>query len=104
MSALTGGAGRGAAAGDAAGGDDAARPLVYLLAPAGHPNYGDELILRVWLRSLHRRWPRARVVVDCHTPGQAAVLHRDTHPDLTVTDTVWRLAAEAGGDGPATGA
>lgn len=99
---MTGGGASGAPAGAPAGGDDAGRSTVYLLAPAGHPNYGDELILRLWLRSLHRLWPHARVVVDCHTPGQAAVLHRDTHPDLTVTDTVWRLVAEAGGDRPAT--
>lgn len=68
--------------------------LVYLLAPAGHPNYGDELILRTWLRVLERLRPRTRVVVDCHTPGQAALLHEGANADVVFTDTVWRLVAE----------
>ena len=68
--------------------------VVYLLAPAGHPNYGDELLLRTWLRVLERLRPRTRVVVDCHTPGQAALLHRGANADVVFTDTVWRLVAE----------
>ena len=46
----------------------------YLIAPAGHPNYGDGLIARVWLAHLAAHHPQDRVVLDCHTPGQAAVL------------------------------
>lgn len=76
-------------------GDLALGDHVYLIAPAGHPNYGDELLLRTWLRVLARLCPRTRVVVDCHTPGQAALLHRGAHPEVTFTDTVWRLVAEA---------
>ena len=59
--------------------------VVYLLAPAGHPNYGDELLLRTWLRVLERLRPRTRVVVDCHTPGQAALLHRGANADVVFT-------------------
>ena len=71
------------------------REIVYLIAPSGHPNYGDELILRSWLRLLARVRPDADVVVDCHTPGQAAVLHRDSHPNVTFVDTAWRISVEA---------
>ncbi|WP_460490890.1 polysaccharide pyruvyl transferase family protein, partial [Corynebacterium nasicanis] len=66
--------------------------VIYLIAPAGHPNFGDEFIVSSWLRELAYRRPRARVILDCHSPGSAAVLHYAAHPDLTVTDTVWRLA------------
>lgn len=65
--------------------------VIYLVAPAGHPNFGDEFIVSAWLRELAHRSPRARVVLDCHSPGIAAVLHHNMHPDLTVTDTLWRL-------------
>lgn len=71
------------------------KPLIYLVAPAGHPNFGDEYIVAAWLRELAHRRPHARVVLDCHTPGVAAVLHQTTHPGLTVTDTLWRLADHA---------
>ena len=67
---------------------------VYLIAPAGHPNHGDEQLLAGWLRHLRHRLPGTPVVVDCHTPGQAAVLHHGEHPDVLFTDTLWRLAGE----------
>ncbi|MDA4109757.1 hypothetical protein MHOL44478_21220 [Mycobacterium holsaticum DSM 44478] len=69
----------------------AEREIVYLVAPSGNPNYGDEFILRAWLRHLALARPDADVVVDCHTPGQAAVLLRGCHPRLTFVDTVWRV-------------
>ncbi len=78
--------------------------LVYLVAPAGHPNYGDELIARTWLRNLAKVRPNATVVVDCHTPGQAALLFRGDHPRAVFTDTLWQLTIyadrELGADGP----
>lgn len=67
------------------------REIVYLVAPGGNPNYGDEFILRAWLRYLARARPEADVVVDCHTPGQAAVLLRAWHPRTTFVDTIWRI-------------
>ena len=72
---------------------DEGRPI-YLVAPAGHPNHGDEQLLAGWLRFLRHRLPGTPVVVDCHTPGQAAVLHHAEHPDVLFTDTLWRLAGE----------
>lgn len=69
------------------------RELIYLIAPSGAPNYGDEFIARAWLAHLARVRPDADVVLDAHTPGQAAVLLRGLHPRLTVVDTVWRMCA-----------
>lgn len=68
------------------------RPVIYLIASSGLPNYGDELIARTWVRELARQAPNAEIILDCHTPGSMAVLLRGLHPRLTVTDTVWRLA------------
>ena len=65
---------------------------IYLVAPAGHPNFGDEYIVSAWLRELYRRRPHAQVILDCHTPGIASILHANVHPHLTVTDTLWHLA------------
>lgn len=70
------------------------RYLIYLVAPSGNPNYGDEFILRAWLRHLAAVRPHADVVVDCHTPGQAAVLLQGCHPRLTFVDTIWRICFE----------
>lgn len=67
---------------------------VYLVAPGGHPNYGDEFILRAWLRYLAAERPDTEVVVDCHTPGQAAVLLSRWHPRVTFVDTIWRICFE----------
>ncbi|MFH0410710.1 polysaccharide pyruvyl transferase family protein [Corynebacterium sp. L4756] len=64
---------------------------IYLVAPAGHPNFGDEFIVSAWLRELYRRRPTAQVILDCHTPGIASILHANVHPNLTVTDTLWHV-------------
>ncbi|MBN4925450.1 polysaccharide pyruvyl transferase family protein [Hoyosella rhizosphaerae] len=69
--------------------------VVYLIAPSGHPNYGDELIAAAWLKFLAARRPHSLVVLDCHTPGQASVLLSGIHPNVVFVDTVWRLAVEA---------
>lgn len=64
---------------------------IYLVAPCGHPNYGDEFIVRAWLRHLARVRPDAEVIVDCHTPGQATALMADAHPAVKFVDTMWRI-------------
>lgn len=72
----------------------AAEGSIYLAAPSGNPNYGDEFIIRAWLRYLARVAPAAEVVVDCHTPGQASVLLTRWHPNVRFVDTVWRICFE----------
>ncbi|GAB3600963.1 polysaccharide pyruvyl transferase family protein [Microbacterium tumbae] len=67
-------------------------PIIYLVSPAGHPNYGDELITRAWLDVLTELRPDAEVWLDCPHPGRASHLFRRTHPHLHVTSTLWELA------------
>ena len=71
------------------------REVIYLVAPSGTPNYGDELIARTWLRHLARVRPDADVILDCHTPGQASILLRGLHPRAMFVDTLWRVCARA---------
>lgn len=75
-------------------------PRYYLVAPAGFPNYGDELIAATWLRHLAEVAPDADVWVDTHSPGPAAVLLDGLHPRLRFTETLWRLCWEAPSDEP----
>lgn len=74
--------------------------LYYLVSPAGHPNYGDELIAVGWLRYLAVTAPEATVWVDTHSPGPAQVLLGDLHPRVRFTDTLWRLCWEAPSEDP----
>ncbi|WP_072475120.1 polysaccharide pyruvyl transferase family protein [Amycolatopsis australiensis] len=80
--------------------NSARRALYYLVAPVGHPNYGDELIAASWLGHLARTAPDADVWVDTHSPGPAAVLLDGIHPRARFTDTLWRLCWEAVSDDP----
>lgn len=47
-------------------------PVVYLLATAGNPNYGDEFIVRSWLEFLQQSAPGAVVWLDAPNPGLCA--------------------------------
>lgn len=73
---------------------------IYLVATSGHPNFGDELILRAWLRFLAEHEPGADVWVDCPAPGPTAALMHGEHPGLRTTDTLYRLCWEAPSDDP----
>lgn len=75
-------------------------PLYYLVGPAGHPNYGDELITAGWLRHLAVIAPEATVWVDTHSPGPAQVMLGELHPRVRFTDTLWRLCWEAPSEDP----
>jgi len=72
--------------------------LIYLVATPGHPNFGDEVIVRRWLETLAKVEPGSQVWVDCPNPGPAAALLKDAHPDVHFTDTVFRLCWDAPGD------
>lgn len=73
---------------------------IYLVSTSGHPNYGDEIILRRWLRLLARTEPEADVWVDSPAPGPTATLFAGDHPRLRTTDTLFRLSWEAPSDDP----
>jgi len=70
------------------------RELLYLVSPAGNPNFGDEAIVAGWLRFLARSRPDADVVLDCPNPVRAAALLAGIHPNLSVTDALWRACFE----------
>ncbi|MBD1322006.1 polysaccharide pyruvyl transferase family protein [Gordonia hankookensis] len=78
-----------------AGNEDGDDEIIYLIAPSGHPNYGDELIALAWLQYLARARPHALVVLDCHSPGQTSLLLRGVHPGAVFVDTLWQLAEYA---------
>ncbi|GAB20051.1 hypothetical protein GOEFS_105_00620 [Gordonia effusa NBRC 100432] len=71
--------------------------IIYLVAPSGNPNFGDEFIAKTWLEYLARVRPHALVVLDCHSPGQAAIMLRRSHPRVIFVDTLWRLTLFAAG-------
>ncbi|MGB0435844.1 MAG: polysaccharide pyruvyl transferase family protein [Mycobacterium sp.] len=75
-------------------------PVYYLVATAGFPNFGDELILDGWLRHLSEVAPNAEVWVDTHSPGPSQLLFGDAHPRVRFVDTLWRLCWEAPSDDP----
>ena len=70
--------------------------LIYLVSPAGHPNFGDELIAEAWLRYLARHRPLATVVVDSPRPGQTALLMRHVNRRAVFVNTLWALSHHAG--------
>lgn len=72
----------------------------YLISTAGHPNVGDELITRVWLREIAARAPDADVWLDCPNPSGAQALFADEHPRLRCVDTLFRLCWEAPSESP----
>ncbi len=74
--------------------------MYYLVATAGFPNFGDELILDGWLRHLSEVAPDAEVWVDTHSPGPSQLLFGHAHPRVRFVDTLWRLCWEAPSDDP----
>ncbi len=67
---------------------------IYLVGPAGNPNFGDEFITASWLRYLAATDPLTDVWLDCPQPGLAQVLFDGLHPRLRVTNTLWRLSQD----------
>jgi polysaccharide pyruvyl transferase WcaK-like protein len=67
------------------------RPLYYIVAPTGAPNYGDELIAATWLSHLAGLAPDADVVLDCLNPVGIAEPVRRAHPRLRPTTALWPL-------------
>ncbi|WP_207346233.1 hypothetical protein [Arthrobacter sp. E3] len=68
---------------------------IYLVAPSGNPNFGDEFIAAAWLRHLAKAAPGTEVYLDCPQPGTAQILFAGLHPLLRVTNTLWRAVAES---------
>lgn len=71
-----------------------AQAPAYLIGSSGVPNYGDEFILALWLRFLALTQPSRPVWIDVLDPGISAVLMSAIHPQVTATNTLWRIAAQ----------
>ena len=67
---------------------------IYLIAMAGYPNYGDELIVARWLKFFARHLPNTDVWLDVREPGNASSIFKGMHPRLHVTNTVFRTLFE----------
>ena len=67
----------------------------YLVATAGHPNFGDEFITASWIRYLAEVAAETEIWLDCPEPGNAQLLFGDLHPRLRITNTLWRAVWEA---------
>lgn len=72
---------------------DSTKAPIYLVGAVGVPNYGDELIMGLWLRFLALTQPRCPVWVDGIDAGVAATLLNGLHPRVRVTSTLWQTAA-----------
>jgi polysaccharide pyruvyl transferase WcaK-like protein len=73
-----------------------------MITSAGHPNYGDELIVRKWLQRIALTHPDAEVWLDSPNPGVSAALFSDLHLDLRCTDTLWQICLGAPSDAPSS--
>jgi polysaccharide pyruvyl transferase WcaK-like protein len=71
------------------------RPVIYLIGTSGFPNFGDEFITSAWLRHLAQTMPSAEVWVDSPRPGQSAVLHGDSHPNVRFVDSLYHAVLNA---------
>jgi hypothetical protein len=76
------------------------QPVFYLIGTSGYPNFGDDFITGAWLRHLARTMPTAEVWVDSPRPGQSAVLHGDSHPNVRFVDTLYHAVQNAPSDAP----
>ncbi|WP_168916290.1 polysaccharide pyruvyl transferase family protein [Microcella flavibacter] len=74
----------------------------YIISAAGIPNYGDEVILRTWLRHLGEHQPDRDIWVDCPEPGRAAILMRNVNPRARFVNTLWHLSRRSPSSGYTT--
>jgi len=64
---------------------------IYIITTAGFPNYGDGLLLEIWLEFLTKKYPRAVIWADCHSPGIVSAMFSDKFRTVRFTDFVWRV-------------
>ena len=62
---------------------------IYLIATAGYPNFGDEVVLKGWLKFITSRIHNAEIWVDCHSPGMLNHLFYNEFPNVHFTNFVW---------------
>ncbi len=65
---------------------------IALIGCFGHPNLGDELLLKCWIEEILRHQPKFKILVDCHIPGNVYAILGDYNGRVRYQDAIWRLA------------
>lgn len=63
----------------------------YLISTAGYPNFGDEQIVRTWLKFYRDNFPDDDLILDVPFPARASFLFQDEWPKVQFVDTIWNL-------------
>jgi len=66
---------------------------IYLVGVAGHPNFGDELIMKNWVFWLRHQYPSAEIWLDVPNPTILTVMFKDYN--VHITNALWRLTWSA---------
>lgn len=72
---------------------------VYLISTAGYPNYGDEQIVRTWLKFFSKNRSNVELTLDVPFPARAQFLFGDDFTNVKFVDTVWNAIYKADHDG-----
>ena len=62
---------------------------IYIVGVAGHPNFGDELIMKNWVLWLRHKYPSAEIWIDVPNPTILTTIFKDYN--LHITNALWRL-------------
>ncbi|GFH40953.1 polysaccharide pyruvyl transferase family protein [Lactococcus insecticola] len=65
--------------------------IIYLVAHSGAPNYGDELIPKLWLDFLTAKYPDKTIIVDTLRPGLATSFWGFQYRNVHFVDTLFQL-------------
>ncbi|GFH43008.1 hypothetical protein Hs30E_15590 [Lactococcus hodotermopsidis] len=65
--------------------------IIYVVAHSGAPNYGDELIPKLWLDFLTTKYPDKTIIVDTLRPNLAATFWGFEYKNVHFVDTMFQL-------------
>ena len=67
---------------------------IYLIGTSGFPNFGDEIILRNWVRYLSKSKEQYEIWIDCPQPSFVACLLNEFPINIKTTNALWKLCCE----------
>lgn len=71
----------------------------YLISTAGFPNFGDEQIVRTWLKFYQDECPNDQIILDVPFPARASFLFQGEFENIQFVDTIWNLVYLANAKG-----
>lgn len=71
----------------------------YLISTAGFPNFGDEQIVRTWLKFYQDECPNDQIILDVPFPARASFLFQGEFDNIQFVDTIWNLVYLANANG-----